>query len=166
MMVRMTAAGLALLASGALAIAASPSPVDGQYAYKGSVGNTFEIQSSRLALRNSTDPQIQAFARHMIADHTKAQAELDRAASRAGADAGTFIDDLHGTKISAMSGLSGTEFDQTYVADQVAAHHETLQLLDDMLATGSDPGLRAWAAKTRPVVLRHLQMLGGMTDQS
>ena len=162
MMFRLAAVGAALLASGAIALAESASPVDGQLTFKASVGNNFEIQSSRLALTSSSDPDVQAFARRMIADHAKAQQGLGRTAAISGADVGAFLDAPHEAKLTTLSALTGTDFDQAYMAEQVEAHHETLQVLDDIAAAGSDPALRAWAAKTRPVVVMHLDMLGTM----
>ena len=100
MMLRLAGAGLALLASGAIAMAESASPVDGQFTFKASVGNNFEIQSSRLALKNSSDPEVRAFARRMITDHVKAQHGLDRAAVSSGADAGDFLDQPHEAKLT------------------------------------------------------------------
>ena len=166
MMLRFAAASVALLASGAIAMAGSASPVDGQFAFKASVGNSFEIQSSRMALKTSGDPQVRAYARRMIADHAKAQQGLARAAAASGAEAGDFLDQPHEAKLTELSGLTGAEFDQAYVAEQVEAHHETLQLLDDVAAAGFDPALAGWAAKTRPVVVMHLNMLGRMPAAS
>ena len=162
MMFRLAAVGAALLASGAIASAESASPVDGQLTFKASVGNSFEIQSSRLALNSSSDPAVRSFARRMIADHVKAQQGLGRAAAVSGADAGDFLDQPHEAKLTTLSALTGADFDQAYVAQQVEAHHETLQVLDDIAAAGSDPALRSWALKTRPVVVMHLNRLGTM----
>ena len=165
MMLRAATVSLALFASVALAKAESPSPIDGQFAVKASIGNTFEIRSSQMALKMSTDPAVRSFARRMIADHTKAQAELNRAAEASGADAGRILDDVHEQKLSALESLSGPEFDQAYWADQSDAHHETLQILDDFAVAGSDPALLSWSMKTRPVVVMHLVKVGTMSNQ-
>src|SRR4051812_5773507 len=77
----------ALFASGVVSAASpdSPAPMydvaapDFVKAVSGS--NAFEIQSSVLAQKKSQSQDVKAFAAQMIADHTKAQADLKAAAS-------------------------------------------------------------------------------------
>lgn len=153
-LVAMSACAVLLAGSGAWA--ASPSPIDRQFAAKASVGNTFEVKSSRLALQRSTDPEVRAMARWMIDDHTKAQRLLDGAAAKSGTESGLALDDDHEGKLAALGGLSGPAFDQAYVTDQVEAHRETAKALTDFEAMGYDPALMRWASATLTAVNLHL----------
>lgn len=159
------ATAFALAAGTASAWAQTANPLDGQFAAMASVGNSFEIASSRLALQRASDPQVLAFARMMIADHGKAQAQLDSAAASAGTEAGVMLDADHQKMVDDLSARSGADFDTAYVTDQVAAHQESEGLLSGYVSAGTDPSLQRYAAKALPVVemhLRRIQTLSGM----
>ena len=150
---------LALTLGTAQAWAETANPLDGQFAVMASVGNSFEIASSRLALQRATQPELVAFARMMIADHGKAQAQLDAAAAPSGADAGRMLDPDHQKMLDELSSVSGPDFDQAYAKDQVAAHQESAQVLSDYIATGEDPSLHRYATIALPVVNMHLRRI-------
>lgn len=74
--------------SAMLAVAIATSPVwadtpaaDKEFATKAAQAGIAEVAEARLALKNSTRPDIQNFARRMIADHTKAGDQLKTIAS-------------------------------------------------------------------------------------
>ena len=80
--------------------------------------NLFAIEESRLALDRSADPKVKTFARRLGEDHRKAEAELQVAAKGSGAAVPTTLDHEHQTRLKALRGKSGTDFEKAYVADQ------------------------------------------------
>lgn len=154
---------LALTLGTASAQAQFADPMDSQFAAMASVGNTFEIGSSRLALQRSRNARIRAFARMMIADHTRAQAKLDAFAAASGTQAGLMIDPAHQQMLDQLSALSGAAFDQAYATDQVAAHQESQQMLASYVSSGENPNLQQYASTTLPIVNMHLRRIETLT---
>ena len=58
-----------------------------------------------------------------------------------------------------LSKLNGKDFDKAYVAGMVADHKKTLALMQAEGQSGADPDLKAFAAKTAPVVQAHLDKI-------
>jgi putative membrane protein len=138
------------------AFAQSATPSSAEFAMKASVGNTFEVQESQLALKQSTDAKVKAFAKMMIKDHSKAEKKLIAAAKPMGGDVKMMLDPPHQSMVDAL-GKDTTDFDKMYIADQVKAHNDTVALLTDYSKNGDDPKLQAWAKKTLPTVKKHLK---------
>ena len=66
------ASALIVSASAAPVFAQTPMPA-GDFATKASVGDTFEVEESKLALKQAASPKVEAFADLMIHDHTMAE---------------------------------------------------------------------------------------------
>lgn len=158
------ALGLALLSSTAFAQAPAPmaggtaSPIDRQFAGNAAASNTFEILSSRLALRKSRDPAVRDMARWMIDAHTGAERKLQGAATYAddqGA-AGPALTPTTSATLDDLRALDGAAFDKAYVDAQVAAHEMTARQMDDYAVQGSYAPLLRYDAMTLPEVDAHL----------
>lgn len=160
------ALGLALLSSAALAqdpVVATPaggvaSPIDRQFAGQASASNTFEIRSSRMALKKSRDPAVRDMARWMIDSHTAAERKLQGAATYA--DYMGAADPVETPTTSAtladLAGLDGASFDKAYVDAQVAGHAMTAQQMQGYAVQGSYAPLLRYEAATLPEVEDHL----------
>ena len=122
------------------------------------VGDMFEIHSSELALKVSTDPEVKKFARHMIADHTRMSHEMKAAASQAGlaADLPTDLDGAHQTLLTDLRGAQSQDFDHTYLEDQRQGHEAALGMFKAYGDKGSDATIKAAAASAVPVIRGHL----------
>src|SRR5215217_4760244 len=70
------AGGVLALTPSAAGARPSAFPDDHSFIVNASRANLAEVAAGKLALRKSDDADIRAYARRMIADHTKAQAEL------------------------------------------------------------------------------------------
>ena len=123
------------------------------------VGDLFEIRSSELALKASTDPAIKKFARHMIADHTRLSHEMKGAASQAGlaADLPTDLDGAHQTMLSNLRDAKPQDFDHAYLDDQRKGHEEALGMFKAYGDHGADATIKAAAASAVPVIQGHLE---------
>lgn len=127
------------------------------------IGNQFEIDESRLAVRRSKSPEIKKFAERMITDHGKAGKELKRivAKDKLG-KVPAKLDPDHQASLDALRKDKGADFDKAYVADQQKAHDDAVKLFSDYAQNGSQPDLKDFAAKTLPVIQdhqKHAQML-------
>ena len=97
-------------------------------------------------------------AQHMVAEHTPANRELIAIADRKGVIPPTTLDPGRADASRQLSALTGTAFDQQYMAQQEQDHELQLALYRQQAQSGIDPELRAFAAKYRPMVEAHAQM--------
>lgn len=145
------------------ALAQSPIPAS-DFAMKASVGNTFEVEESQLALKQAASPKVKSFAKMMIHDHSMAEKKLTAAAKPSGTIIEKKLDDPHQAMVTALQGKTGADFDKAYVADQIQAHEETATLLDTYEASGDDAKLKSWAKATLPAVNMHLKKVKAMSS--
>ena len=123
---------------------------------KAAIGNMFEVQESQLALTTSKSKAVLAFAKMMVADHTKAGKAFDVAlAKTSGVTAPSALDDDHQKKLDDLKTKTGKDFDDAYIADQKDAHDDAVGAFDDYAKNGKDPALTAFATDTLPTLKLH-----------
>lgn len=141
--------------------AATPAASPAQsFANAAAASDTFEIESSKLALTNGSSASVKSFAQKMIDAHTASTAKLKTAAGSA-SPAITPDPTLNAEqqqKLDQMKGLTGTAFDQAYIAAQSAGHQQTLDTLKAYAATGESAPLKTFATGLIPTVTAHLNM--------
>jgi putative membrane protein len=132
-----------------------------QFALTAGSANKFEVMEGELALAQASDPKLKEFARMMVKDHTVALQELQAAAKAANIvlPPDIALDAMHQAKINAIKNRKGAEFDQAYRTDQVQAHQQAMAILDTYATAGGNAALKAWAAKSLPMVRKHLEHL-------
>jgi putative membrane protein len=133
-------------------------PDDHSFIVNAARSNLAEIETGRLALRESDTAAVRAFARRMIADHTKAQAELTRIARRWDTTVPRRPSPQQRQEAERLEALAGDAFDRSYLRRQVVAHRKALALMLLESSDGRVAELRAFAARTAPVVRMHLAM--------
>ena len=120
--------------------------------------NIAEIDSGRLALEKSTNPEIKKFAQMMVDDHSKGLADTKALASSKSASLPDGPDAKHKAVMIEFKTLSGGLFDSRYVKQAGVGDHEaTAKLLQKTQAEAKDADLKALATKMLPVVQGHLQ---------
>jgi putative membrane protein len=121
--------------------------------------NIAEIQTGRLALSKSQNPQVRAFAQKMIDDHGMAMQELQTLAQTTGVSLPGDTDLIHKAIAAELGILPGDTFDRQYMSQVgVTDHKRTHELLEQTARTASNPALRSHAQKILPVVARHLDL--------
>lgn len=131
---------------------------------RASNSNLFAIEESRLALDRTGAPQVKAFARRLVDDHGRAEAELQTAAKGSGATVPSTLDQDHQSRLAALQGKSGLDFDKAYVADQGENLSNALTLYGDYMLWGEYEKLHALAVKMIPITeakLKDAQVLAG-----
>ncbi|WP_284619627.1 DUF4142 domain-containing protein [Aquabacterium humicola] len=115
-----------------------------------------EKAAAQLALQRSKHTQVRAFAQQMVDEHGKAHAEL---AALAAARHVTLPDKLSITQRASLKLLATAaddKFDQRYAKSfGVRAHRDAVALFQKAANRAADAQLRAFAAKTLPVVQQH-----------
>jgi putative membrane protein len=135
-----------------------------QFALTAGSANKFVVIEAELALAQASDPRLKEFARMIVKDHTVALQELQAAEKAANIvlPADIALAAMHQAKINAIKNRKSADFDQAYRMDQVQAHQQAMAILDTYATAGSNAALKAWAAKSLPMVRQHFQHLQGM----
>jgi putative membrane protein len=117
---------------------------------------TAEVALSKLAVKNSTNPQILGFAKMMIADHTAAGNELKAIAADQKITATDSLDKPHQLLVDSLDKLTGINFDKHYI-QVMAIDHEKAVKLFKAASTTTDKKLADFAQKTLPKLQGHLK---------
>lgn len=142
------------------------SPLIQAFVQDAGIGNQFEMTLSQMALQKSQDPNVRRFAQRMLNDHHMAELTLEHAAAPTGVTTHFMFDQAHQAKLDELQALSGPAFDQQFWILQRDAHAAAVAAIGDYATTGSDPGLRAWARGTLPVIVAHQRMIADLTGTS
>jgi len=117
-------------------------------------GGMMEVEAANIALQQSSDPAIKAFANKMIADHTKANQELSGIANGVGMQLPATLADDKAQHLAGLKKLKDKKFDEQYMTMMLADHALTVQLLTEGKSL-ANAQIKAFAAKTLPVVTGH-----------
>ncbi|KQW67078.1 hypothetical protein ASE17_20305 [Phenylobacterium sp. Root77] len=125
------------------------------------IGGMYEIQSSKLALTRSKNPDVRAAANMIIADHTAADEKLKAlvASGKAPGPLPTGMDERRKGMLDNLTGASANDFDDRYLDQQTMAHHEALLAFNGYAQAGDNQDLKAFAAATAPKLEMHAQMV-------
>jgi putative membrane protein len=143
----------------ASAARADVSHADKEFMEKAAEAGHTEIEASRLAQSKASSADVKSFASTMIDDHIRVGAELDRLAASKNVKVPAEPSITQRTKIKLLSASSGASFDQHYANEiGVSAHKDAVALFQKESANGTDPDIKAFAAKTLPELNHHLEM--------
>jgi putative membrane protein len=125
--------------------------------------NQVDIDAGNLAAKRASSPEVKAFGRQMVTDHTgvnKAASDLvtklkvtpeSNATSESLKEGGA-------KNVAALEALSGTAFDKAYIDHEVAYHQQVIDALDKTLIPGAQNAeLKALLVKVRPAFVAHLE---------
>ena len=139
---------------------AGPAKVDDKKFVKDAAqGGMVEVELGKLATQKASSDSVKQFGQKMVDDHTKANEELKQVASKENIAIPDSIDSKHQSRIDKLSKLSGESFDKAYVKDQVKDHQSDVKDFQAEAQGGTDPNVKAFAAKTLPTLQEHLSMV-------
>ena len=123
-----------------------------------SQGGYAEVEMGRLAVQKALDPEVKKFGQMMVDDHTKANTDLKTLAASKKL---TIPSDLGSSQktYDKLKGLSGSDFDKAYVDAMVEDHETDVAAFEKQADNGSDPEIKAFAAKILPVLKKHLEAI-------
>ncbi|MDO3628606.1 DUF4142 domain-containing protein [Mucilaginibacter sp. BT774] len=132
---------------------------DAKFATAAANGGMTEVALAKLALTKTGNSSIKEFAKMMVADHGKANDELMAIAKAKNITLPAEPDSEHLKKIDELNKKTGADFDKAYVSAMIDGHEKTLDLMNGEAKNGSDTTLKAFAAKTAPIVQTHLDAI-------
>jgi putative membrane protein len=134
-----------------------PNNADQLFVRQASLGGAAEVELGKLAEQRSKNPAVKDFARHMIADHSKANDQLGSLAKPQKISLRTDWDTDHKVMRDQLSKLNGQAFDELYIRSQIADHQKTAQLLEWHIDAAQNDALKNYSIQTLPTVLAHLE---------
>jgi putative membrane protein len=151
----------ALCMSGVQAKAADTAGQDKKFVTESSEGSLGEIEMGKLALKNSTNNDVRAFAQKMIHDHAMLIANMKPFADKMGVPAPT-MDNWDRTlkdEYKRLEGKKGEEFDKDYIQTMTDDHHKDFEDFTKERDTTANAALKATVAKGTEVVKHHRDMV-------
>jgi putative membrane protein len=141
------------------------SSVDRNFVGDAYAAGTAEVEQGRLAVNRASNPAVKTFAQRMVDDHTSTNQDLMQLGALKGLTSLSAIaeqqaqpKDKSRDLITKWARLSGAEFDREYMSARVTAHEKAVSLFKNEADSGSDPDVKAFAAKVLPSVRLHLKM--------
>lgn len=129
---------------------------DAKFAMKAAQGGVAEVQLGQLAAQKASSPDVKAFGQQMVDDHTKANDQLKTVAAQEHISLPTTMDPKDQALYTKLQGMSGPEFDKTYVKAMVKDHKEDVKEFQKEADKGKDPQIKGFASQTLPVLQGHL----------
>ena len=146
---------------------AGPSKVDDKKFVKDAAqGGMVEVELGKLAAQKASSDSVKQFGQKMVDDHSKANEQLKEVASKENMSIPDAIDSKHQSRIDKLSKLSGESFDKAYVKDQLKDHQSDVKDFQAEAQGGTDPNVKAFAAKTLPTLQEHLSMVKDLNKSS
>jgi len=124
-----------------------------------------EVELGKLALTRAHGERVRGFAKMMIEDHEKTDAELRRMAKAKNITLPEAVDADSRKTLSDLEKKQGSKFDKAYADALIDGHKKTLDLMNKEAKDGRDPDLKAFAAKTAPIVQMHLNAIKKIDDR-
>jgi putative membrane protein len=159
-------AGMILLAGCSASPNMSLGAADNSFIMQAASGGLSEVQLGQMAQQKATSPAVQQFGAQMVQDHTPQDKELVALAVKKGVTPPAGPDAAHTAISQQLSTLSGRTFDQQYLASQQQDHQLQVKLYQEEAQNGTDPDVRAFAAKYLPTLQHHLQEVQSVMSAS
>jgi putative membrane protein len=137
---------------------ANLSASDREFAETAAKTGMAEVQLATNVSARAQTQEVRSFAQRMITDHNRSNQELATLGATKGIDPPADIDPDKKTLDTKLSGLTGPELDRTYMQAMVDDHAAAVSRFESAAAQLTDPDLKAWAAKTLPVLQEHHRM--------
>ncbi len=122
------------------------SSADKTFMMNAAKGGMMEVEMGKMAAQNGQSADVKKFGNRMVTDHSKANNELMALAKEEGVS-------LPGAKSAGK-----WKSDKDYMSDMVKDHQKDLAEFQKEAQNGTDPDVKAFAAKGAKMVSTHLKI--------
>ena len=133
------------------AVTVKLSQKDANFIQKAAGGGQQEVVNGKMAEKQGKSADVKRIGARMVADHTRGNKELTELANRKGV---TF--DTRGVR---AQNIGAADFDRQYLKLLEMDHKNDIAEFQKEAKSGDDRDVKAWAAKTLPMVQGHLAMV-------
>ncbi|GAB3853545.1 hypothetical protein GCM10028822_22430 [Hymenobacter terrigena] len=135
---------------------------DSEFMTKAASGGMLEVELGKQVAARAVTPEAKKFAEKMVSDHTKGNAELMALAAKKNITLPTALGDDHQKVLKDVVEEKGVKMDKEYMKEMLKDHQEDVKEYTDASIKASDPDIKAFAAKTLPMLKMHLDMVTKM----
>jgi putative membrane protein len=157
---------MALVAVGLLVFRANAemavSTTDKQFILAAAQGGMTEVKLGELASKNGQRDDVKAFGQMMVKDHTGINGDLKTLAAQKGVSLPGSLDGKHQAMVDKMAALTGSEFDNAYIAGMIKDHKMDAKEFKAESAETKDADIKSFVDKSIPVVDGHLKRITAM----
>jgi putative membrane protein len=122
------------------------SAADKTFMMNAAKGGMMEVEWGKLAAQNGQNADVKKFGNRMVTDHSKANSELMALAKE------------EGVSLPAAKSPGKWKSDKDYMDSMVKDHQADLAEFQKEAQSGTDPDLKAFAAKGAKMVSAHLKL--------
>jgi putative membrane protein len=141
-----------------LILACSAAKDSTKFATNAAQGGLAEVEMGRLATQRAGEASVREFGARMVADHSRANAELKSIAAKKGIQLPADMSSEQKSEMEKLSKMSGAEFDKEYMSAMLKDHETDVKDFETQSKEGNDAEIKAFAGKTLPTLQQHLQM--------
>jgi putative membrane protein len=151
-----------LFSVGAAAMAQS-GPSDAQIAAIVVSANTVDIEAGKLAEGKASSPEVKAFAKQMVFDHTGVNKEAVALVTKLKVtpeenDTSKSLKKGGDQNIASLKHMTGKKFDKAYVDHEVTYHQAVIDALDKtLIPNAKNAELKNMLVQVRPAFVAHLE---------
>ncbi len=156
---------LALVTAGGIAYADPLNAVDRNFMVTAARIDMTEAHKGQMAENQAVRTDIKDFARTSVQDHTESYEHLSELAAKDQVSIPRGIN-AKGSAIVQLVHLKGDRFDRQFVREEVAADQQALAIFKREATRGHDTDVKAYAAKTIPVLENELRLAQGCAKTS
>lgn len=135
-----------------------------EFMKKAASGGLMEVELGKYATNNASSPKVKEFGQTMVTDHSKANEELKALAAQKNVSLPLTPMPEHQEHINTLESKKGAEFDKAYMSMMVEDHQHDVEEFEKAANSSSDPEVKAFAAKTVPVLKQHLEMAKSINE--
>jgi putative membrane protein len=163
-----TILGMTLLAAGLLITvpranaAITVSMADKNFILAAAQGGMTEVKLGELAAQNGKRDDVKAFGQMMVKDHSAINDDLKALAAQKGVTLPDSLDAKHQAMVDKMAALTGSEFDNAYIASMIKDHKMDAKEFKAESDATKDADIKSFVEKSIPVVERHLKHIKAM----
>lgn len=131
--------------------------MDNTFAKKAAEGGIAEVKFGQLAEEKGTSQAVKDFGKRMVADHTKANEQLQKDAAQEKMTLPTTMTNKDQMAYDRLSKLSGASFDRAYARDMVRDHRADIAEFETESNSGHVQWTKTFASQTLPTLKEHLK---------
>jgi putative membrane protein len=130
---------------------------DERFLKEAASGGMAEVELGRLADKKGQLPDVKAFGRRMVSDHSKADDRLTAIAQQLGVQPPKGLNREQRDLRARLEKTNGAAFDHAYIDAMVTDHQKDIQDFQKEADSGGNAELKQFASSTLPVLREHLQ---------
>jgi putative membrane protein len=127
-----------------------------------SQGGMTEVKLGELASTSGQRDDVKEYGQRMVKDHTSINDNLKALAAQKEVILTDSLDAKHQGMVDKMSALTGSNFDNAYIACMVKDHKADAKAFKSESSATKDADVKSFVDKTIPVVHEHMKLIAAM----